>query len=138
MVEIFGNWSIDHVGHAVENLDKTIEYYQRVFGFALDYRESLPEHQVEVAFFRLPNSQLELLAPTTGNKSLTKFLATRGEGLHHLAFRVAAVDDELKRLTGLGVELIDKTARPGARNTKVAFVHPHSLHGILIELVSER
>jgi len=127
-------WPLDHVGIAVHDLDSALEEYSRNFGFTLDSREIIVSQRVEVAFIRLPNTLVELLAPQVEGSPLSKFLAKRDPGMHHLCYRVGNIEDELARLTATGVELIDKAPRPGAHGTRIAFIHPKSTGGVLTEL----
>ena len=140
-------WPLDHVAHIVRNLDQAIEHYTELLVGNLStngssseiphFRETLLDHQVELAFIDLEQSSIELIMPTEGNSSLMRFLDSRGESLHHICFRVPSVADELRRLAAQGVELIDTSPRPGARGTEVAFIHPRSCQGVLIEICSE-
>ena len=125
---------LDHVGIAVTDLDASIAFYQRSFGFTVELRESVPSQNVEVAFLGLPGTKIELLAPLSESSSLTKFLKTRGPGLHHICYRVADIRKELARLKALGHVLIDESPRPGAHHSLIAFVHPKSCEGVLTEL----
>ncbi len=131
-------WSLDHVAIAVNNLDESIELYHRFFHLPLQVREIVTTHKVEVAFLSLPNSRLELISPLPGNETVKRFLLKRGEGLHHLGFLVNSIENELKRLDKLGVELIDRSARLGAENSLVAFLKPQSTKGVLIELIERK
>lgn len=131
------DWSLDHLAHAVSNLDESIEFYTRTFGFRLQSRETVGAHSVEIAMLELPNTKIELISPLPGNQSLQKFLERRGEGLHHITFQVTSIEQELERLKKLGIELIDSEPRCGAENAKVAFLHPRSTKGVLIELLSK-
>lgn len=128
------NWELDHIAHIVLNLDSAIAMYTTL-GFSLETREVLESHQVELAFVRGANSRIELIMPLAGNKALEKFLKKRGEGLHHIAFRVRHLRSTLQELESAGVELIDKTPRLGAEHCQVAFLHPRSFRGLLLELV---
>ena len=130
------NWSLDHVGHAVFDLQTAIAFYTKQLGFALELTESLPEHKVETAFLTLANTSIELLQPMPGNTVLNKFLASRGESLHHVCFRVVSVAEEIVRLQSQGITPLDRIPRPGARGTEIAFLHPKSTRGVLIELCS--
>lgn len=125
---------LDHTAIAVPDLDAAIAEYQRNFGFKVDLREKVPSHKVEVVFLKLENTLLELLAPTDETSTVATFLKKRGAGLHHICFRVPDIKAELKRLSALGVQLIDKDPRPGAHHSLVAFIHPKSMGGTLIEL----
>ena len=129
---------LDHIGIAVQNLDEGIALYQRSFGLALDLPKKVPSQHVEVAFLRLENTLLELLAPTGPESTLTKFLQTRGPGLHHLFYRVKDIRAELTRLIGLGYTAIDQQPRPGAHNSLIAFLHPKGFNGVLTELCERR
>ncbi|HEX9815998.1 MAG TPA: VOC family protein, partial [Candidatus Thermoplasmatota archaeon] len=97
--------------------------------------EDVPQQKVRTAFYPCDNVSLELLEPMDGESPIAKFLGKRGEGFHHVAFEVDDVRAELSRLAGLGVELIDKVPRTGAHNTQIAFLHPRSTRGLLVELV---
>ena len=130
----FGNYPLDHVGIAVPDLAAAIDQHTKLFGFVVDCQEEVPSQGVALAFLRLQNTLLELLTPTTENSSLAKFLATRGPGLHHICYRVTDIVAELARLEKSGVVLIDKAPRPGAHGSKIAFLHPKSTGGVLIEL----
>lgn len=132
-------WSLDHVGHAVRDIDSAISKYQSLFSASIVVRESLQSDGVDVAFLQLPNTLIELIAPQpapNGNPPLIRFLDKRGEGLHHYCFFVPSVASELARLEKLGVELIDTIPRLGSRGMSVAFLHPKSTNGVLIELCS--
>ena len=130
-------WQLDHIGHAVKDIENALVSYQSRCGFVVVEREELPEQLVRVAFLRGQSSELiELIQPLPGNQPLARFLERRGEGLHHLCYRVGSVTDELKRLAGLGVKLIDTAPRLGSRGLHIAFLHPNSFHGALIEICS--
>ena len=132
---ISSGWLLDHVGHAVRDLKKAISFYQ-VLGLKASPVESLDIDQVEVAFIKTPSSSVELLTPLSSDSPVAKFLEKRGEGVHHLAFQVESVEKELGRLADAGLELIDKLPRLGAHGRQVAFVHPRTTHGVLLELCS--
>lgn len=127
---------VDHVGVAVRNLESAIERYAEL-GLVLDYMGTVPGAGVRVAFLKAGDSQLELVEPLGPDTAVGRFLEKRGEGLHHIAFATGSIVDELTRLSEEGFELIDRAPRPGARGRTVAFVHPKSAHGVLIELVQE-
>ncbi len=127
---------LDHIAICVESLDAAIPLFERLLGLKLAHRELVESQKTEAAFFDLPNgASLELIAPKGGNAGLEKFLQKRGPGLHHVALHVGGVDSRLAELRREGVEAIDQAARPGARGHKVAFLHPKSAGGVLIELV---
>jgi methylmalonyl-CoA/ethylmalonyl-CoA epimerase len=124
---------LDHIGILVSNLDEATRLYQDCFGVEVDKIETLSERGVKAAVLSLgQGTNLELLEPLPGS-NMAKVLENRGEGLHHIAFEVDDVDKELSRLSKRGVELIDKKARPGFEGM-VAFIHPKSLRGVLVEL----
>jgi len=124
---------VDHIGILVSNLDQATKLYQDCFGVQVEMTKTMPERGVKAAVLSLAKgTKLELLEPLPGS-SMAKALESRGEGLHHIAFEVDEVDKELGRLSARGIELIDKKARPGFEGM-VAFIHPKSLRGVLIEL----
>jgi methylmalonyl-CoA epimerase len=124
---------VDHIGILVSNIDEAIKLYQDCFGLEVDKIETLPERGVKAAILSLgEGANLELLEPLP-DSNMAKILEKRGEGLHHITFEVDDVDEELSHLSGRGMELIDKKARPGFEGM-VAFIHPKSLRGVLVEL----
>jgi methylmalonyl-CoA epimerase len=124
---------VDHIGILVSDIDEAIRLYQDCFGAELDKIETLAEREVKAAILSLgQGTNLELLEPLPGS-NMAKTMEKRGEGLHHITFEVDDVDKEIGRLSERGIELIDKTARPGFEGM-VAFVHPKSLRGVLVEL----
>ena len=125
---------LDHIGIAVSKIEPALDLYNKLFGLKLESRDHIAQSKVDVAFLRLDNTLIELIAPAPGNTSLTKFLETRGHGLHHICFKVEDIAAELLRLEQAGVELIDKVARPGAHGSSIAFLHPRTTDGVLIEL----
>jgi methylmalonyl-CoA/ethylmalonyl-CoA epimerase len=127
---------IHHVGVAVENLEPALERY-RILGLMPDSVEDLAPQGVRVAFLRTGGAKIEFVAPLSPQSTISRFLATRGEGLHHLAFASQEITADLKALAANGFELIDRTPRPGALGSRVAFVHPRSAHGVLLELVED-
>ncbi len=127
---------IHHLGVAVEDLDEAVDTYQRLFGAEVERRETVAEQGVEAAAMRVGESRVELLASLGEETPVGKFLANRGPGMHHVAFEVADLHRELRGLAEEGVELIDEEPHQGLFGLEVAFVHPHSLHGVLAELVA--
>jgi methylmalonyl-CoA/ethylmalonyl-CoA epimerase len=127
--------AIDHVGVAVEGLDAAIGTFRDTLGLSLTHRETVAEQGVEAALLDLGESHVELLAPLGPDTPVGRFLARRGPGLHHIAYRVADVEQELSRLAAAGARLIDERPRTGIRGSRVAFVHPASANGVLTELV---
>ncbi len=128
------NWKIHHVAHAVRSLDEAISYYEKSFGWQVIARESVPTQLVEVAFLKSEGTLLELISPMDGNTTIQPFLLKRGEGLHHLAFEVEDLRESLEALASDGFRLIDTEPRPGSLGMQIAFVHPKSTHGVLIEI----
>lgn len=126
---------VHHIGIAVHNLDTAAERYRTAFGITGWERLSLPERHMEIAVCRVGDTLLEFITPTSDEAAFAKFLRERGEGIHHIAYEVANVDDALQTLEGNGVRLIDSQARPGMHDTCVAFIHPKSMLGVLTELV---
>lgn len=126
--------TIDHIGVAVAELSAGIQQYQDLFGARLLEREEVPAHSVSVAFLELGGAVVELLAPTSADCTLAKFLQQRGPGLHHLAYKVTDIVAALDFYKNSGAQLIDQTAREGSRHCLVAFLHPRSCGGVLWEL----
>ena len=127
---------IHHVGVVVANLDEAVETYSRLFGGELERREWLEQDGVEVAAMRVGDGLVELVAPVGDDTSVGRFLEKRGPGMHHVAYAVDDVAGELESLTGAGAQLIDEEPRMGLFGLQVAFVHPDSDHGVLVEVVS--
>ncbi len=126
---------IDHVGIAVESVDDALALYQDGLGLPLVHRETVPEQGVEAALLDVGDSHIELVAPLSPDTAVGKFLAKRGPGLHHVAYRVADIEAALATLAGNGMRLIDERPRTGIRRSRVAFVHPASTDGVLTEIV---
>lgn len=127
---------IHHLGVAVEDLDAALDTYRRFFGAVLEHREIVPEQGVEAASVLVGDSRVELLASLGAETPVGKFLASRGPGMHHVAYEVADVRQTITELESEGAELIDPEPRRGLFGLEVAFVHPDSLHGVLAEVVS--
>ena len=127
---------LDHVGIAVPSLDDALPLWETITGGQGWGRETVTSQGVEVVFVGSGAGKVELLAPTRADSPVARFLERRGPGMHHLAYQVESVDEELSRLRQAGYELIDSQARPGAHGREVAFLHPRSVSGTLIELVS--
>jgi methylmalonyl-CoA epimerase len=126
---------IDHVGVAVEDLDEAIALHERAFGLALAHREVVEEQGVEAVLLDVGDGHVELLRPLQPDTAVGRFLATRGPGLHHVAYRVDDIESALDALRDRGLQLIDETPRVGIRDSRVAFVHPRSTGGVLTEIV---
>jgi methylmalonyl-CoA/ethylmalonyl-CoA epimerase len=127
---------IHHLGVAVEDLDEAVETYRTVFGAELEHRETVPAQGVEAAAVRVGGSRVELLRALGEETPVGKFVANRGPGMHHVAYEVSDLRGQLRRLAQQGVELIDQEPHEGLFGLEVAFVHPHSAHGVLAELVA--
>jgi methylmalonyl-CoA epimerase len=128
---------IDHVAIAVHDLEAAISYYQRAFGATVDHREVVESDGVEEALLKVAESYIQLLTPTLPDSPVAKALEKRGEGLHHIGYRVANCADALAQMIAAGATPLDKAPRPGSRGTTVAFIHPKGSFGTLIELVQE-
>jgi LAO/AO transport system kinase len=128
--------ALDHVALATESVAATAELFRELFGLAATAIEQVPAHHVRVQFVETAGARLELLEPTGPESAVARFLARRGSGLHHIALRVTDLESLLASLRDRGVRLIDERPRPGAGGTTVAFVHPSSTGGVLVELVA--
>jgi methylmalonyl-CoA epimerase len=126
---------IDHVGIAVDAIDASLDLYRDTFGMIVSHREVVEDQGVEALLLDIGDSHLELLAPLGPETPVGRFLAKRGPGLHHLAYRVADVDAALSAWQASGLRSIDDTPRAGIRNSRVAFLHPSATGGVLTELV---
>jgi methylmalonyl-CoA epimerase len=126
---------IDHVGVAVAEIDPPLSALRDAFGLAVAHREVVEEQGVEAVLLDVGESHVELLAPLGEDTPVGRFLAKRGPGLHHIAYRVTDIAGELDALRSAGVRLIDEQPRVGIRNSRVAFVHPSSAGGVLTEIV---
>lgn len=128
---------IDHVAIAVKDLEAAIDYYQRAFGAVVDHREVVESDGVEEALLKVAESYVQLLTPTRPDSPVAKAIEKRGEGLHHIGYRVADCGAALASMIAAGATPIDQAPRPGSRGTTVAFIHPKGSFGTLIELVQE-
>lgn len=126
---------IDHIGIAVRSIDDELPMYQDVLGLVSGGEYVVADQRVKAAFLKVGQSTLELLEPTDPQSTIANFLDKRGPGMHHIAYRVADIDAELARLKEDGVRLIDETARIGAGDARIAFLHPKATGGVLTELV---
>jgi methylmalonyl-CoA epimerase len=129
--------SIHHVGIAVEDLEAAVERYRSVLGLEPSHRERVEDQGVEEVLFDVAGGSVQLLGALGPDTPVGRFLATRGPGLHHLAFGVADVADELSRLRDEGARLVDEVPRRGSRGTLIAFLHPQATGGTLVELVQQ-
>lgn len=125
---------IEHLGIAVKSLDEAIPYYENILGMKCYSIEEVADQKVKTAFFKVGQTKLELLEPTSDESPIAKFIEKRGEGIHHLAFAVEdGVANALAEMEGKGMRLIDKAPRKGAEGLNIAFIHPKSTHGVLTE-----
>jgi methylmalonyl-CoA/ethylmalonyl-CoA epimerase len=125
---------IDHIGIAVQEISDALAFFQDALGIKLDRVESAEEGRTDIAFLPVGTSDIELVKPNDADSGLAKFLAKRGEGIHHICLQVDDIEVALARLKDHGAELIDENPRENERGYKYAFVHPKSAHGVLIEL----
>ena len=128
---------IDHIGIAVEDVEKWTHYYRDVLGLEYLGSEEVAEQKVSVTFFKIGESRIELLEATSPDSPVAKFIEKRGAGIHHIALRVKDIEEALSRHHKIGVRLIDEKPRIGAHNTKIAFINPKSTGGVLVELCQE-
>ena len=124
---------IDHVGIAVKNLEEAIKVWEGL-GLKVDEIEEVPDQKVRTAIIHIGESRIELLEPTAEDSPIAKFIAKRGEGIHHIALGVTNIEEHLRELKEKGYRLIDEEPRIGAGGAKIAFVHPKAVTGVLLEL----
>ncbi len=129
---------IEHIGIAVKNLEEANKTYKAILGVASYKTEKVESEGVDTSFFKIGDSKIELLAATNPESPIAKFLEKRGEGVHHLAFNVEDIQSEIERLKGEGFILLNDFPKPGADNKLVAFMHPKSANGVLVELCQEK
>ena len=130
--------AIDHVGVAVEDIEDALALYRDTLGLPLVHRETVSEQGVDAVLLDVGDSHIELLQPLGPDTAVGKFLTRRGPGLHHVAYRVASVEETLTALRAAGIRLIDERPRTGIRGSQVAFLHPSSTGGVLTEIVEPR
>jgi methylmalonyl-CoA/ethylmalonyl-CoA epimerase len=128
--------SVHHVAFAVADLDEALETYQRLFGARVELRGRMDDQGVEAAYLRIGDGRVELVSALGEDTPVGRFLAKRGPGMHHVAYEVADVGAALRSLRAEGVEVIDPEPRPGLGGHEVSFVHPDSVHGVLVEVIS--
>jgi methylmalonyl-CoA/ethylmalonyl-CoA epimerase len=124
---------VDHVGIAVKNLDEAVKLWEAL-GLKVDEIEEVPEQKVRTAIFHVGESRIELLEATSEDSPIAKFIAKRGEGIHHIALGVDNIEEHLEKLKEQGFRLIDEKPRIGVGGAKIAFIHPKSVNGVLLEL----
>ncbi|HHY59971.1 MAG TPA: methylmalonyl-CoA epimerase [Clostridia bacterium] len=125
---------IDHIGVAVKDLKEALTFYRDALGLELKGIEEVPDQKVKVAMIPVGESKIELLEATSADSPVAKFIANRGEGIHHIALQVKGLEEILSRLAAAGIKLIDEKPRLGAGGNKIAFIHPKSTNGVLLEL----
>jgi methylmalonyl-CoA/ethylmalonyl-CoA epimerase len=129
---------IEHIGIAVKDLEASIKYYEEVLGLKCYAIEEVKDQKVKTAFFMLGQTKIELLESTDPEGPIGKYIEKKGEGVHHLAFAVNGIESALEELEQKGVQLIDKAPRKGAEGLDIAFLHPKSTHGVLMELCENK
>ncbi|MBR1769180.1 MAG: methylmalonyl-CoA epimerase [Bacteroidales bacterium] len=128
---------IEHIGIAVANLEEAIKYWENVMGLKCYNIEEVADQKVKTAFFRIGEVKIELLEATSPDSTIAKFVENKGQGVHHIAFKVDDTNQALKEAEEKGVRLIDKQARKGAENLNIGFLHPKSTLGVLTEYCQE-
>lgn len=129
---------INHIGIAVHSIEEAAKFYTEKLGLTIGGTEEVESQKVRVAFLPIGEVRLELVQPTSPESSVAKFLEKNGQGFHHIALQVEDVAAEVEKLKAAGVQMVDQTPRPGAHNTKIAFIHPKASGGVLTELVQEQ
>ena len=129
---------IEHIGIAVKSLEESIPFYENVLGLKCYAIEEVEEQKVRTAFFMVGQTKIELLESTDREGPIGKFIEKKGEGLHHIAFFVKNINENLKEAEKKGIHLVDKTSRKGAEGLDIGFLHPRSTHGVLIELCEKK
>ena len=128
---------VDHIGIAVKNLDETLKFYRDILGLECMGTEVVEEQKVKVAFLPIGDTEIELLESTEDDGPIAKFIEKKGEGIQHIAFKVVNIEEAIENMKAKGVRMIDEKPRYGAGGAKIAFCHPKSTNGVLVEL-SER
>jgi len=129
---------IEHIGIAVKDLSAAIDFYEKVLGLTCYKIEEVAEQKVRTAFLLVGQTKIELLESTDPEGPIGKFIEKRGEGIHHIAFSVDKIEDQLKHAADLGITLIDSAPRKGAEGLDIAFLHPKSTSGVLMELCENK
>ncbi len=129
---------IEHLGIAVKSLEEAVPFYESVLGLKCYNVEEVADQKVRTAFFKLGDTKIELLEPTSEESTIAKFIENRGEGIHHVAYAVAGIEGALAEAEAAGVRLIDKTPRGGAEGMTIAFLHPKSTGGVLTEFCEKK
>lgn len=129
---------IEHIGIAVADLEKAIEFYENVLGLKCYRVEEVEDQKVKTAFFQVGQTKIELLESTAPDGPIAKYIEKKGEGMHHLAFSVKNIEKQLEEVSSKGVHLIDSKPRKGAEGLDIAFLHPKSTKGVLVEFCEKR
>lgn len=129
---------IEHIGIAVKNINQSNELFKKLFGKEHYKVEAVASEGVSTSFFMLGETKIELLEATNENSAIAKFIEKKGEGIHHIAYEVDNIDEEMKRLKAEGFDLIHQQAKDGADNKRICFLHPKSTNGVLVELCEEK
>ncbi len=128
---------ISHLGIATKDIDEALKFWQNALGLEQTHTETVEDQKVRVAMLPIGETRIELLEPTSPDSPISKFLEKRGGGIHHIAVEVENIEESLRQLKLSGARLIDETPRTGAENCLVAFVHPQSAGGVLLELIQQ-
>jgi methylmalonyl-CoA/ethylmalonyl-CoA epimerase len=128
--------SVHHVAFAVSDLEEAVGTYERFFGARIELRGRMEDQGVEAAYLRVGDGRVELVSPLSEDTPVGRFIAKRGPGMHHVAYEVADVGAAARSLVSEGAEMIDAEPRPGLGGHEVSFVHPDSVHGVLVEVIS--
>ena len=129
---------IEHLGIAVDSIEESLKMYESLLGTSCYKFEAVESEGVKTAFLEIGESKIELLEATNSDSPIAKFLSKKGKGIHHIAFETDHIEDEIERLLAEGFELIHQTPKDGADNKRIAFLHPKSTDGILVELCQEK
>ena len=129
---------VDHIGIAVSNLEESVKFYEDVLGLKLHGTEVVEEQKVKVAFLPIGDTEVELLEATSPDSPIAKFIETKGQGVQHIAYRVDDIEAALEEMKAKGIRLIDEKPRYGAGGARIAFLHPKSTNGVLIELCERK
>ncbi|MTI68041.1 MAG: methylmalonyl-CoA epimerase [Firmicutes bacterium] len=125
---------VDHIGVAVKDLEETLKFYRDVLGLELQGTEVVKDQRVKVAFLPVGDTEMELLESTDKEGPIYKYIEKKGEGIQHIAYRVDDIEKAIKEMKEKGIKMIDEKPRYGAGGAKIAFLHPKSTHGVLVEL----
>jgi methylmalonyl-CoA/ethylmalonyl-CoA epimerase len=129
---------VDHIGIAVKSLEQSLSFYTETLRLPMLGIEEVPTQKVKVAFIEVGETKIELLEPTSNESPIAKFIEKRGEGIHHVALGVESIEERIADMKEKGIKMIDEVPRPGAHNTKVAFMHPKSTGGVLFEFCEKK